>query len=288
MASGAEDPVIEVPHQNTSFRDLFADILRTRPLDDHSVPGVQDKISNSMISVPVKGKYGPAIVKLTPAGYPRIVQNEAFFLGLAKEAGLAVPRFEVVTDDSGEAALVVQRFDRIETRSGISRVAQEDAVQLLNRWPSAKYLLSTRDVFAAVARVSTAPVIECQKLIKLFALSYIVGNGDLHGKNVSVYRSHELWQLTPAYDVLSTLPYGDRSMAIPLEGRDDNLRLKDFVTIAARHNLNERATAKAVDDVIGACEASVENVPSIGFDDQKTSDLISTMKKRIADLGVGL
>jgi serine/threonine-protein kinase HipA len=275
---------IEVPAKTSTFRDLFADLLQNRPLDDHSVPGVQDKISNSMISVPVKGRYGAAIIKLTPAGFPKIVENEAFFLGVAHAAGLAVPKFELVKDKSGETALVVQRFDRVGAGDKVRRIAQEDAIQLLNRWPSAKYRVTPREVFDAVAAATAAPLVECQKLLKLFALSYVIGNGDLHGKNVSVYQAKNLWQLTPVYDVLSTLPYGDRNMAISLEGRDDNLRSRHFVDLAGRVGLNERTVRKSLDDVLSACSAAIDRLGEIGLDTRKTDDLATTMAKRISDL----
>jgi serine/threonine-protein kinase HipA len=274
----------EVPSEAVSFRDLFSEILRDRPLDDGSVPGVQDKISDSMISVPVVGRYGPAIVKLSPADYPRIVENEAFFLGLAKQCGLSVPRHEIVRDAAGESALVVERFDRVVAKGHTQRLPQEDAVQLMGRWPAAKYLITTRDVFDTVSRSASAPLPELVKLVKLFALSYVIGNGDLHGKNVSLYHSDGLWRLTPAYDILSTLPYGDRAMALDFEARDDNIRRRDVLAIAGRVGLNERSTLKAITDVCTACANAIHQIGEIGFDERKTEDLKRTMAKRIADL----
>ncbi|MEQ1736939.1 MAG: HipA domain-containing protein [Rhodoglobus sp.] len=282
---GEDDPDdVKVPDAPVEFRALFADILATRPLADRSMPGVQDKLSDEMISVPVTGRYGPAIVKLSPAAYPRIVENEAFCLDLARRCGLVVPRHRIISDVAGETALVVERFDRIASRGGVTRIAQEDAVQLLGRWPASKYLLSTREVIRAVAAVSAAPTVEALGVVRLFAFSYLIGNGDLHGKNVSVSFSGGLWRLAPAYDLVSTLPYGDRSMALSLEGRDDNVRLRDFVALAAREGVGERAVRRAVAQICTGCATWIEGAVAIGFDDRTTAHLIRTTRRRLADL----
>ena len=47
------------------------------------------------------------------------------------------------------------------------------------------------------------------------AFAYLSCNGDAHGKNFSVRRLPEgEWRVTPAYDVPSSFPYGDTTMAL--------------------------------------------------------------------------
>ena len=266
-----------------SFRGLFTDLLE-RPLADKSVAGVQAKISDQMISVPVSGTFGPAIVKLSPPGSPRLVENEAFFLDVARACGLDVASAQVVHDRDGESALVVQRFDRRRVGGREVSLAQEDAVQLAGRWPASKYLMSARDVFATVARVSTAPVVEISKLVRLFAMSYVIGNGDLHAKNVSVQNIDGLWRLTPAYDVLTTVPYGDRTTALDTEGRRDNLRARDFVALAARHAVPEAVTRRILTDVANACVDLIRHADDIGLEEKRTADVVRVVQKRATDL----
>lgn len=266
-----------------SFRQLFADLLE-RPLGEASVAGVQDKISEQMVSVPVSGSFGPAIIKLAPPAFPRLVENEAFFLDVARACGLEVASAQVIRDRDGESALVVKRFDRVRVAGRTVAIAQEDALQLAGRWPAAKYLMSARDVFSAVARVSSAPVVEISKLVRLFAMSYVIGNGDLHAKNVSVQNTDGLWRLTPAYDIVTTLPYGDRTTALVTEGRRDNLRADDFVALAARHDVPEAVTRRILADVATACRDLIRHAGDIGFNEKHTADLIRTVEKRAADL----
>jgi serine/threonine-protein kinase HipA len=287
-AASAKEPAAARVHdlpepEAISFRQLFADLLES-PLDEASVAGVQDKISEQMISLPVSGTFGPAIIKLAPPTFPRLVENEAFFLDVARACGLEVASAQVIHDRDGEAALVVKRFDRVRIAGRTVSIAQEDAVQLAGRWPAAKYLMSARQVFSAVARVSSAPVVEVSKLVRLFAMSYVIGNGDLHAKNVSVHNTDGLWRLTPAYDIVTTLPYGDRTTALETEGRRDNLRASDFVALAARHGVSEAVTRRLLVDITTACRDLIRHAGDIGLDERKTADLIRTVNKRAADL----
>jgi serine/threonine-protein kinase HipA len=76
--------------------------------------------------------------------------------------------------------------------------------------------------------------------------SWLIANGDLHAKNISVIRwltpgklglYPELASTTysPIYDLVNTRIYiaGDK-FAISVNGRNDKLRKKDFVAIAER------------------------------------------------------
>lgn len=267
-----------------SFREAFAEEIGTLT-SSPNVPGVQDKISDQMISVPVAGFTGPAIIKLSSVNVPLLVENEAFFLDVARACGLEIPRSRIVTDREGVTGLVIERFDRRRRQDGtLESLAQEDSVQLAGRWPSAKYRMTTRDVFDAVANVVDAPIVELAKLIRLFATSYLIGNGDLHAKNVSVYFKDGLWRATPAYDIVSTLPYGDRNMAIDLEGRDDNIRARDFVALGVRYDVPERVIRRILSQVTDACLGLISHVDAIGFDEKKSEDIRRMCRKRADDL----
>jgi serine/threonine-protein kinase HipA len=45
------------------------------------------------------------------------------------------------------------------------------------------------------------------ELLKTLVFSWLIGNGDLHVKNLSIYNLDGVWQPTPAYDLLCTQPY---------------------------------------------------------------------------------
>ena len=64
------------------------------------------------LTTTVRRAAGLAILKFSPARYPRIAENEDFFLRMARGCGLRTPTHEVVHDVNGVSALLVTRFDR--------------------------------------------------------------------------------------------------------------------------------------------------------------------------------
>lgn len=275
-------PVELRPHEQVCFHEMFEHSVDPQ---GESLPGVQDKLSAALLSLPVHYAHTEALLKLTPTALPRLVENEACFMAMAARCGLRVARTEVLTDRDGHTALLVERFDRRLTPTGLERIPQEDAVQLAGRWPASKYRISAREVFDATLATTPARIAAAPDLLRLFAFSYLIGNGDLHGKNVSAYGPDpDLWEVTPAYDLLSTLPYGDRRLALQLDGRDDNLRGSTFVAFAARLGVRERATRRLLTELTDRAEPLLGSVETIGFDGRRTTDLLTTMRKRLGDL----
>lgn len=255
--------------------------------DETPIPGVQEKVSPAMISFPIAGATSRAayILKLNPPGMPRLVENEAFFMRAAAACGVPAARTWLVHDRDGAPGLLVERFDRRWDRAAKRLVGLhvEDACQLLDRYPADKYAVSTREVAEALETTS-APVVARAALLRLVAFSYCICNGDLHAKNVSVVDSAAGLVLAPAYDVLSTLPYGDRSMALPFEGRDVNLRRKDFVAFGGRFGVGERAVGHMLDDLLAAVPKLLPRLGEIGLERRKEEHLRRTMAKRMAEL----
>ena len=289
LADGAPSPALQVtlsdPEQ-VCFHEVFERAIDpVGALRSEALPGVQDKISASTLSLPVRFAGTEALLKLSPVTLPRLVENEAHMLSLAAACGLAVPRSQVLTDRDGHTGLLVGRFDRTRTAAGLVRIAQEDAVQLAGRWPAGKYRMSTREVFAATLAVTPAKAATALHLLRLFAFSYAIGNGDLHAKNISVYAPDgHLWQLTPAYDLVSTLPYGDHRMALSLEGRDDNLTGASFTAVGEVFGVPTRATHRMLAELSDRLSPLTDGVAAIGFNDRRTTHLITVMRKRLADL----
>lgn len=277
------------------FSDVLAESLAGKRGQEPTLSGVQEKVSAAMISLPVRGRATGQtprayILKLTPKHTPRLVENEYFFSRMAAASGLMTARSELVVDAVGQSGLLIDRFDRVPSaqRGGtLIKVHQEDACQFLDRYPSDKYVLSFSDIARGIALLADAPVVELAKLIRLIAFCYLVANGDLHAKNVSLRTSHVdgRVELTPAYDVLSTLPYGDRTMALQLDGRDDNLRRETFRTFGERFGVRARATESILDEICDVAPAWLRKLDEIGLETKKATDLRRVIGKRLVDLG---
>ena len=271
-----------------SFRELLA---RSADPDaeqlDSALAGVQDKLSDAAISFPVVRRGGPAILKLDPRAFPLITRNEHFFLSLARTAGFHVPRHALITDREGETGLLVERFDRrFNTDGSVQRIAQEDACQLMGRYPADKYRVSVNDIADEVANTATSPSAAVLDLALQIAFAWMIGNGDLHAKNYSLqFRADGLVTATPLYDIVSTLPYPLRqNMALRLDGRDDNFTLQYFVTFAERFGVPERIINRHVHSMIRRVEPMLENISSIGYDEPTAHRLAIEIRRRIDTL----
>jgi len=273
---------------DTSFPDLFArsiDPLTTEL--DRALPGVQDKLSDAMVSFPLRGAKGPAILKLNPPAFPRMVENEAFCLGLARRAGLTVPKFEVIEDRDGLSGLLVERFDRRVVNGSVKRLAQEDACQLLSRWPADKYRVSFNDIANRLVEVVSSSEASIMNLVEQVAFSWIIGNGDMHAKNYSVQwlKEERLVVPTPVYDVVSTIPYPlDQHMALKLDGRDANLRGRFLLGFASRFGVPESLMQRKLGELADRVAPHIGGASCIGFDARTTEQLINEMKRRLEAL----
>lgn len=255
---------------------------------DINIAGVYPKISAGMISFPLrllksKSEY---ILKLEPKEYPCLVANEFFFMKLARVCGLEVPEVKVVFDKDSNPGLLVERFDRSFDRKQkrLKKIHQEDVCQLLNVYPSEKYRISMREVAEVLEEVTSTPIIEISKLIRLYLFSYLIGNGDLHAKNISIlkYYDSDRTILSPAYDLLSTYPYGDKEMALHLEGKKSNIRYKDIQNFSKRHGIEERVIDSMALTLKTEILEAVKSIPTIGLDDKKTRALGQIVTDRIA------
>lgn len=275
--------------------ELFARATATDPgaLDRVALPGVQVKVSAQLISTPVVTARGPAILKLNPAqGYPRLVHNEHFFLTMAADCGLVIPPHRLVHDRRGQSGLLVTRFDRTRERSGAVRMlAQEDACQLLGAYPASKYRLKTEQIARALADVveegDGSRQLALRRVLELVAFSYLIGNGDLHGKNFSVRQSPAgFWELTPAYDLVTTQPYLSwrDPMALTLYGRANRLNRAHLVESAERLGLPRPAATAALDRICDSASPHIDRLGEIGFDTTATERLADLMRERLAEL----
>ena len=233
-------PLFE-PERDTDFQAVFAKMAarRGRP---RGFGGVQPKVSAGMLSTPAQTRSGPAILKLNPVRYPNLVENEHFFMKMAAACGLRTATTSLLHDAHGRTALLVNRFDRV----GPKRIAQEDACQIANVYPASKYRIKTEEAItelaAACARGGGSKVTAVAELLKVVIFSWTIGNGDLHGKNLSIYNPDGIWQPTPAYDLLCTQPYAGWKdpMALNLYGRANRLTRTNFLT-----RVNDSACGRA-------------------------------------------
>ncbi|MDI9916320.1 type II toxin-antitoxin system HipA family toxin [Rhodococcus sp. IEGM 1379] len=275
------------PERDTDFRNIFGRLAGSVDEDPVALAGVQPKVSANMWSVPTSTASGPAILKLTPpTGFPSLSENEHFFMEMAAACGLRVPRTRLLHDAVGRSALLVERFDRVNGR----RIAQEDACQVSGLYPASKYRLKTETAITTLTDACTdgggSKAAATLELLRTVAFSWLIGNGDLHGKNLSIYAPDEIWQPSPAYDLLSTQPYTgwNDPMAMNLYGRANRLTRSNFIDAGHKLGLRERAVTRMLDALVNAAQGWPERCTEIGFDRRTTELLTDLLRHRMTTL----
>lgn len=273
------DPLVVL---DETFR--FAEVLAELGIrwDRTALPGVQDKASAAMLNLPVRRQGTRFLLKLDPPEFRHLVVNEGFFLKAARLTGLATVDATVVHDADGVPGLLVERFDR----PAGARLAVEDACQVLDRPPADKYLLTTEAAFGALAQVCGAPLPAALALVRQLAFCYLTGNGDAHAKNFAVLQLPDgEWRPTPAYDLPSSQPYGDTTLALSVHGRKSDLGGRDLVALGEVLGLHERATRKAVDQVCQGADLWLPDLDELPFGRDTLSKLRRVVEHRRRRMG---
>ncbi len=291
-------PALDLDAADTvDLREVFDRIVGAESLafDQAAIPGVQPKVSAAMVSSPLSTTDGPVILKLTPArDYPRLVENEDFFLRMARSCELRTAEHRLIHDRHGRSALAVFRFDRISAAGEERRLPQEDACQVMGVYPASKYRLRAQDAIADLAKrceqgggSRQAAIL---RLLQLVAFSYLIGNGDLHGKNFSIHRPDGgPWEPTPTYDLVSTQPYmGWRDpMALDLYGRANRLSHRYLVESGERLGVTGRAVTRMLARMCERAATWADRVGEIGLDPRQAELLRDTIVRRLGELTPG-
>lgn len=199
----------------------------------------------------------------------------------------------MVTDREGAHALEVVRFDRTVVDGQVTRHAQEDASQVLGLRPGQKYDPDARTVVRALAAACASPKLAARVLFQQLVYSYVVGNNDVHAKNLSVREDpgSGLWAVTPVYDVLHTWPYEQDHRFFPAireDGPHDTVTLRHWLRFAADIALPERAARTAVNQVLASLPRLLERADGADLPTRIVRDLRRVVTKRARDLESGV
>ena len=229
------------------------------------------------------------ILKLNSRDKPNLVYNEFKCMTLARRCEIETAEVKIVTDKNGNDGLLVERFDRIwnEDLQLFTMVHQEDACQFLDRYPADKYNLSFAEIMKGLQEIATAKQATTLKLLRIFCFSYLIGNGDLHAKNISLFSRHNqkrVIDISPAYDLLTTYIYADKQMAILFDGKRDNINRQMVLKFGTRFSVPEKATSLMLDRLIAKLDVNKKLLLEIPMDEKKRTHLMSAVTKRIIDL----
>lgn len=195
-------------------RKQFAQESR-RNVAGMSISGVQQKLSITRLhgsgELEPTATGGEFILKPSPEAFPHAAENEHAAMLISSALGIPTAQCGLVPFKGGnELAYITRRFDRAE---GGEKIPQEDLLQCAGRRSHEKYDL-TYEQAGQIIRASTGKLPPVLDMIQRVILAYIIGNNDLHMKNLSLQRLEEnksglLDRLTPNYDVLFCQAFDD-------------------------------------------------------------------------------
>ena len=247
------------------------------------VPGVQDKVSSKMLNARARWANVDYILKLNPTDVPFAVENEAFFLALANRCGIKTAPNKTLTDEKGDHALLLQRFDRIATDEGRTRLAAEDGCQVAALYPAAKYNIDFIEMSQNLINLCAASSIAGLSLFNQIVFNWLIGNGDAHAKNFSILEAPTgEWKISPAYDLLCTRFYDDRNMALALDGKDSAWSRKQLVESAGQLMVSAKAAEKVIDKQLSLLSDLPDQIISgaLPFRRDQNYDVAAFLKQR--------
>ncbi|HET7389120.1 MAG TPA: HipA domain-containing protein [Nocardioidaceae bacterium] len=269
--------------------------------ESSTLPGMVPKITLHRISgrwqACKEGAPSTWILKRADAqdgGIADIVDTEVACLALARQMGLTSIDAELL--DFGDVrAIAVSRYDRDPSRHN-ARVHQEDlaqAVGLNTADPNRKFQWGARmPSLAQAAQVLLLDGGNPDHLLRLLTFSLLVGNTDLHAKNISFLRYADgRVALSPAYDIAMHLhhPRDNRRFALDVNGRFrmEDLDVGDVVAEAGKWGVPSRRasrvvteTTRALDDALGKLDRSAH--PGVtpqawGLVEQRTTTALTSL-----------
>ncbi len=220
-----------------------------------SISGAQRKVLVRLSSkrtrlVPTR-RISTYLLKPQLETFPHVPENEHASMCAARLVGVETPPFGLVRLADGSAAYLVKRYDRTDDNPP-KKLAQLDFCQLAGRPSSQRGAGTAEECASLVGRFATEAALEQRRLFRHLLFAYWIGNGDLHLKNLSLLQTGGGgYRLAPAYDLLSTWVYRDRTMTMAMDGKVKDLRRQIWLDFGVRHGgIPSREVADIIDGML--------------------------------------
>ena len=214
-----------------------------------SLTGVQPKLSVEITKsdkgtkrLTIVGLWGNFILKPPFSRFPEMPEVEDLTMHLAEVAGINTAEHSLIRLKSGELAYISKRFDRLKSK----KLHVEDMAQITETLTERKYSGSMEKVGKSILKYSSFAGNDVLRFFELTLFCFITGNADMHLKNFSILTNEDdEFILSPAYDLLSTallLPEDKEELALPLNGKKNNISKKDFEKFAEVLKINKKVS----------------------------------------------
>ena len=274
----------EMPPQLDYSLDQMAELAKNVVERRVSVPGVQPKLSLSMVHQAMAEEHdrltvvgalgGNYILKPPSNGFPEMPQNEHLTMRIAEAFGIRTVLSGLIRLKTGELSYITKRIDR---RNSAEKIHMLDMFQILEAVD--KYKGSMERVGKAIGTYSENTLLDKLYFFELSVFCFLIGNNDMHVKNISMINTGKSWGLAPAYDLLNVSiinPGDDEELALTLNGKKRRLKKEDFEQLGETIGLNTK-------QIHVVFKRFAEN-KQVALDGIQNSFLSSEYKKRYMEL----
>lgn len=287
----------ELPYANEHLEELAEKAVRA----SITVPGVQTKLSlhlgkegRGSERLTIVGLWGAFILKPPVHEYPFLPEIEDMTMHLASLAGILTVPHGLIPMLDGRLAYITRRVDRPLEKTGprrrMAKRHMEDMCQLAERQAEYKYTGSMEQVSRIIRKYSSNPGLDLTRFFDASLFSFLVGNGDMHLKNVSlIYGEDAVITLAPAYDLLSTrliLPESvdPEETALTVNGKKTRLGRKDYESFGKTAGLSEKQIGNAFDRMKRRVPAMLKFLEKGFLPREKSGELAELIRSRLARL----
>lgn len=261
----------------------------------YTIPGVQRKLSLHLSAE--GGKYRLTLVNY-PTGYilkPQVTnftalpEAEQLVMSMADAVGIVTVPHALVRGN-GSLAYITKRIDRVFVKKDVKLLAMEDFCQLDLRLTQDKYKGSYERCAKIIDRYSSRRGLDLTELYMRLVFSYLVGNSDMHMKNVSLIEAEEgsgKYMLSPAYDLLPVnvvMPEDQEQLALALNGKKRNLHKNDFFIFADECDISRSAAEKMIHKLVSMKQTMISMCNESLLPEELKERMIALIENRCSQI----
>lgn len=183
-----------------------------------------------------------------------IVKAEFIAMRLAKIAGLSVANVDL-QQVSNKDVLLIERFDRIETKSGWQRRLMISALTLFGFDDRSAYYASYEKLAELIRHRFSDSKKTLKELFSRLVFNIMIGNTDDHARNHAAFWDGEMLSLTPAYDLLPMVRTGgEATQAMIIAGGNRFSRISSCIEAAGIFHLSQKDAVDIIESQLHCIE----------------------------------
>lgn len=279
----------QLPYSRRDLQHLAEQVIRSQT----TLTGVQPKLSldfDHLSRAPkrftIVGLWGRFILKPQTEYYRCLPELEDLTMHMAELAHIETVPHSLIRFEDGELCYITRRIDRTDNGE---KLPMEDMCQLTERLTEDKYKGSHERIATAIELYSSAPKLDLIKYWEQVIFSWIVGNADMHLKNFSLYTTdNQTYQLTPAYDLLSTalvMPEDTEELALSVCGQKRKISPANFIEAMSKSKLDAKDFYRIVKQFKRIAPKWVECIHKSFLDAEMQEEYIKIIEAHLDELG---